>query len=65
MLNILDMNETINDCTTYSFVSVELKNLKKHVCGWLYVYSLCVCLLCGGLNIFFNNNLFLPNPLTR
>lgn len=44
MLNILDMSETINDCTTYSFVSVELKNLKK-TCMWLALCLFFVCLL--------------------
>lgn len=52
MLNIVDMSKTINDGTNYSFVAVELRILKKGVYGWLYVYSLCVCLLSGDTNFF-------------
>lgn len=45
MLNIVDMSETINDCTTYNFVAVELKILKNvNVAGFMFI--LCAFAYC-------------------
>lgn len=45
MLNIVDMSETITDCTSCSFVVVELKILKNvYVAGFMFI--LCVFAYC-------------------
>lgn len=45
MLNIVDMSKIINDCTTYTFVAVELKILKNvYVAGFMFI--LCVFAYC-------------------